>query len=322
MSRIDLHPEDLADLQQEGSLTEREEQILEEHLEQCSACAFEQVLREDFAAELQATPDDDEVVDRVLDRVVPSRRLRSPGRRSNVLAWVAAAAAVLLVTVGASATVWTFVSGWVESRSDTEATREQDQPPEPSSPSKSRRSRHVDDNVSQTNDEEPPDETVEEPESTDQPEEQLDDHPGLAVQATAPPPSASELFARANEARRAQRNAEAVNLFRKLGRTYPGSREEIASRVSLGRLLLDRLNDPRGALRLFDNYLVASPNGTLAQEARVGRALCLRRLGRNREEARAWRAILERHPNSIHSRRARHRLEELGHPQPAESLDQ
>lgn len=143
MSRIDLHPEDLKDLQPEGSLTEREEQILEENLEHCSACAYEQALYDDFVEELEAAPEDDEVVERVLDRVIPAQRLCPPQRRPFALAWIAAAAAVLLVTVGASATVWTVVSGWIETRRSIATSQEPDQRSEPEPRSRRRRPRPV-----------------------------------------------------------------------------------------------------------------------------------------------------------------------------------
>ena len=79
----------------------------------------------------------------------------------------------------------------------------------------------------------------------------------------------------------------------------------------LGRLLLDRGEDPSQALALFTRYLDASPNGTLAEEARLGRALSLQRLGRPAEERQAWQQLLSAHPNSIHAERAKKRLDEL-----------
>ena len=89
------------------------------------------------------------------------------------------------------------------------------------------------------------------------------------------------------------------------------AREETTSRVLLGRLLLDRGADPTQALGLFTRYLDESPGGTLAEEARLGRALALTRLGSAKEERQAWQQLLAFHPNSIHAERARKRLEEL-----------
>jgi TolA-binding protein len=124
-------------------------------------------------------------------------------------------------------------------------------------------------------------------------------------------PSADEIFAAANEARRRGDPQKSFELYSELARKYPGSREETTSRVLLGRLLLDRGGDPTQALGLFTRYLDESPGGTLAEEARLGRALALTRLGSAKEERQAWQQLLAFHPNSIHAERARKRLEEL-----------
>jgi len=71
-------------------------------------------------------------------------------------------------------------------------------------------------------------------------------------------------------------------------------------------------NAPERALQEFTGYLARNPNGPLAEEARVGRAMALARLKRPAlERQQAWRDILERHPGSIHADQARRRLEEL-----------
>jgi TolA-binding protein len=124
-------------------------------------------------------------------------------------------------------------------------------------------------------------------------------------------PAADELFAAANEARRRGDPQKSFELYTELSRRYPGTREETTSRVLLGRLLLDRGGDPTQALGLFTRYLDESPGGTLAEEARLGRALALTRLGSAKEERQAWQQLLAFHPNSIHAERARKRLDEL-----------
>lgn len=127
------------------------------------------------------------------------------------------------------------------------------------------------------------------------------------VETTATP---AELFRDANAERRAGNTAKAIELYRTLQRAHPGAAEAQASRVSLGRLLLDRQGDPTGALTQFEAYLKGAPTdgGSLAEEARVGRALALQRLGRSDEERRAWEELLVRHPQSLQGAQARERI--------------
>ena len=136
------------------------------------------------------------------------------------------------------------------------------------------------------------------------------------VSFSPPPPpadspvTAAELFRDANAERRAGNIGKSIDLYRSLQKRYPDAPETQASRVSLGRLLLDRRSDASGALAQFDAYLKGSPadGGTLAEEARVGRALAFEKLGRLDDERRAWEELLSRHPQSLHSGRARERL--------------
>ncbi len=54
MSVAELHPEDLLDREESGTLTEAEEVLLRAHLAHCKACRMERALRADFAADLDA----------------------------------------------------------------------------------------------------------------------------------------------------------------------------------------------------------------------------------------------------------------------------
>jgi TolA-binding protein len=132
---------------------------------------------------------------------------------------------------------------------------------------------------------------------------------GSASPRPPPEPTAAELFTQANETRRQGSAAEAARLYRQLLQRHPATREAAASRVALGRLLLDRLGDAAGALSLFDQYLASNGGGTLAEEAALGRAVALMKLGRTADERAAWMTFLERYPHSIHAERARGRLD-------------
>lgn len=132
----------------------------------------------------------------------------------------------------------------------------------------------------------------------------------------SPPPdshvTAAELFRDANAERRTGNVGKAVDLYVALQKRFPDSSETHASRVSLGRLLLDRQGDATGALAQFDAYLnVGAADGTLAEEARLGRALAYQRLGRADAERAAWEELVARHPATLHSSRARERLRAL-----------
>lgn len=123
--------------------------------------------------------------------------------------------------------------------------------------------------------------------------------------------SASELFVKANLASRDGSAPEAARLYTELERSYPGAPEELVARVLLGRLLLDRLDDARAALAQFDSYLASPDHGGLGEEALIGRALSLERLGRHNEERVAWESLLRAYPGSSYAEPARTRVEEL-----------
>ena len=105
----------------------------------------------------------------------------------------------------------------------------------------------------------------------------------------------SQLFERANKARRIGDHAAAEALYRRLVGAHPRSREAITSRVILGRMELAR-GAPAEALASFDAYLAGEHQGSLHEEALVGRARSLQALGRREEERAAWRTLLEQFP--------------------------
>lgn len=122
--------------------------------------------------------------------------------------------------------------------------------------------------------------------------------------------TARALFRQANEFRRAGDERGALDRYRRLREQFPGSREELTGRVIAGQLRLAG-EAATEALREFDSYLEVSPNGTLSEEARAGRARALGALLRTDEEREAWRNLVLRHPSSVHLERARARLRQL-----------
>ena len=133
----------------------------------------------------------------------------------------------------------------------------------------------------------------------------------IAPPKTTPTLSAIDRFARANDERRKGKDEQAIDDYRALQRDDPKSPEAMASHVALGRLLLDRHADANGALAQFDQYLAGASEGTLQEEALIGRALAYQRLGRDVEEQRAWKTVLEKYPESVYADQARARLDAL-----------
>lgn len=131
---------------------------------------------------------------------------------------------------------------------------------------------------------------------------------GAPTLATAAP--AADLFREANNARREGRTNDAIGAYKNLIATWPAAAETRAARVSLG-VLLDKAGAPQAALEQFDAYLAGSPRDSLAEEARLGRAVVLQRLGRTSEERRAWQSLIDQHPDSLHVARAKERLQAL-----------
>jgi TolA-binding protein len=121
------------------------------------------------------------------------------------------------------------------------------------------------------------------------------------------PLSAQALFAKANRARSAQRSQEAIDLYRLLQKSHPGSAEALTSRVALGRLLLAQ-GQYAGALAEFDRQLASG--GALAEEALLWRARTLQKMGNSTAEQQAFRLLLERYPNSAYEQEARSRLDQ------------
>jgi TolA-binding protein len=131
-----------------------------------------------------------------------------------------------------------------------------------------------------------------------------------AIPQPEPVGSASVLYANANGERRRSHVLEAISLYDELERQYPASAEALASRVSLGRLLLGRGMFSE-ALTQLTGYLTAAPDGTLAPEALFGRGRALQALGRKDDERAAWVGLLAKFPDSVYATQAQRRIAEL-----------
>lgn len=122
--------------------------------------------------------------------------------------------------------------------------------------------------------------------------------------------SAAELFERARTFRLKGDFSGARATYRRLQHAHPDSREAHFSYLILGRMFLERGNPELGAQQ-FALYLAGG--GGASEEALIGHATALGRMGRWKEEAADWRSLLAKHPASLYGDRARARLEELRH---------
>ncbi|HSZ83189.1 MAG TPA: tetratricopeptide repeat protein [Polyangia bacterium] len=318
MTTIDLHPEEMLDAARRGTLGAAAADDLRAHLARCVACRLSLTLADDLRAEASAKAAA-EGYDEAFDDVLLARMVRGaladeprvaydarPRRRVAAGRHVAVAIALLLIGGSGGAAVWSmggvgFVRRFVpeifqlprrEGAPATVAARE-------GAPA----------TVAAR-------EAAPTPVVVPAPPAEAPAVPAPPVRVArarveAPPAlSADDLFADANRARRAGNYPRALRRYAELRRAYPGSRPEMTARVVVGDLQLEE-GPAREALASFDSYLAANPQGTLAEEARVGRAVSLMRLGRRDEEREAWSQLLREHPNSVQRERARRRLAEL-----------
>jgi TolA-binding protein len=357
MNVSQLHPEEALDLYEAGRLGARELEALKAHLARCPSCAAHVQWRSDVQASLADSSADAAEARRMAAAALARRGIPAPvraeggasGRRR--IMW-AAIVAISLVSGAASAKFWPSIERMWQRLSaparPAAAVRpqpsrrtawqasppgSQNQPPAPPAPPAAeeapRPSRpspgHRRTATSAGHDRRSPLDGlapagtsapslpghVEAPPSS--PPEPLP----LDRSAPAPAPvSAARLFADVAQARRAGWLSEAHQAYGQLLARFAGSREERAASVLLGQLTLER-GQPADALASFEGYLGTDPDGALAEEARLGRALALEQLGQRDDARRAWQELLQRHPRSVHAGRARARLESLQSQAPA-----
>lgn len=301
MTRVDLHPEELFDRARRGVASEGELARFQAHLAHCATCRFEFDLAKD--ADWDVRPRDEDALRalRIKKRTLEAHRAApAPSRsvqRSRARAGVVLALAVAFTGAAAAAAL---------------AVRAIKTPSAASAPPA-----HTAPRLAVA----PPRISPMSVEPAAAPSAATRSAPPTPIQHAAPTKpepvtepvagTAAALFSEANQARRNGDARRAAHLYQELERRFGGSPEEVVSRVTLGRLLLDRLGDAAGALAHFNAYLASPAPGDLQQEAMIGRALALGRLGRTNEEAAAWRALLAAYPRSTYADRARARLQAL-----------
>ncbi len=347
MTVLDLHPEELLDRDARGELTAQESERLERHLSQCKTCRLERKVRGDFrvdedprGAEFDVQRLLSEVLapgaERDLLRPAPERRRRSV--RNGLRPLLLVAATLFVAGVSAAAGVVFVGRAGPSTSAATEPASRAVAPVaavalSPAPP------------VGAVNPPPPPAPAPEAvlplaPVGSPGPAPQIaatyaavappalplstgpaasirvPSVPGVALPASTPTTvtaaaisEVAALFERANRARRAGDHGRAAELYRALLQRFPQSPEAHESQAVLGRELLGD-GEAGTALRYFDDYLQSG--GALREDVMADRALALGRLGRERDEAEAWGALLHAYPGSVHADRAASRLRELG----------
>jgi TolA-binding protein len=332
---VDLHPEELLDRDARGELTAAEETRLEAHLARCAACRFERQLRGDFAEELASdvtpserialagigTPKASPPVVEVPREEVPREEVaglpRRMPRRATRAALLVIAATLFGVSVagatGAGQRVWSRIVG--STAADAPAADANERAPThvaakhtvrhrtsptPSALAEPRPEPSTVDVLIQP----PPVEAVSAP-----PRPVARHVPRASASLVPQVDGAASLFESATEARRQGSYARAIELQRELLARFPRSSESHVARATMGRLLLDR-GDPAGAFTSFEAYL-SEGSGELGEEAMVGRATALERLGRSTQAVDAWRGLLAAYPETSYAAHARSRLGSL-----------
>ncbi len=126
--------------------------------------------------------------------------------------------------------------------------------------------------------------------------------PARAVSSVAAQPSesASSVFEAANQARVAGRSREAANLFDQLRRTYRRDPRAALAALQLGRIRLDDLGDPRGAIEALNDALALGGGGSLREDARARLVEAYAKSGNVAACRQAKQAYLAGQPHGAH----------------------
>jgi hypothetical protein len=298
-SEPSILPEDLPIRARRGEVSREQRAAFERVLEGDPALGVAYHVGRDFDVACRVQSGDDELILRASSRTLELPRSRANARRALTIL----AAALLLVASGAAASVWIAVGRDAPSEKTAQDRKlaptgaERDRMDSPRAPTP------------------PPDPTPEASVTAPVPPQ-----PRARREATIAPlgagsaaltaeRTAASLFRDARVARRTGELESARALYSELQASFPDSSEARVSRVSLGKLLLLG-GDAAAAERQFRAYL-AHAGGDLVEEALVGRAEALARLGESGEERRVWQLLQARYPSSVYAERARKRLEEL-----------
>lgn len=112
--------------------------------------------------------------------------------------------------------------------------------------------------------------------------------------------AAAELLDRANLARRAGQMREASELYAEIVQRFPKDRSAALSAFELGRIRMDALSDPRGAVQAFERALALDARRAFAEDALARLALAHDATGDGAACKRAKERYLAKYPEGVH----------------------
>jgi TolA-binding protein len=113
--------------------------------------------------------------------------------------------------------------------------------------------------------------------------------------------AATLLFERAHVARRAGQLREAADLYGEMVERFPRDKRAALAAFELGRIRMDVLNDPRGAVQALERSLVLDARRSFAEDALARLTLAHEALSDRNGCARARDSYLQRYPDGVHA---------------------
>jgi tetratricopeptide (TPR) repeat protein len=115
------------------------------------------------------------------------------------------------------------------------------------------------------------------------------------------PTDSRQLLEQANAARRIGDVAQAASLFETLRVRYPRDPRAALASFELGRLRLDVLGDPPGAVQALKQSIALAPSGVFREDAEACLATAYARMRDHPRCELARRAYLDRYPEGTHA---------------------
>jgi len=125
------------------------------------------------------------------------------------------------------------------------------------------------------------------------------------------PQRVDDLMQRANQLLQQKRWRDAEQTYYKVYKRYPGTMSAYVALVAAASIRLEHLDNPKGAIALYQYAIRSNPRGALDLEAHFGIAQSWRELGNRQQEISALETLLEKYQSGPTARNAQQRLEAI-----------